>query len=262
MKPSDFSRLFGVSIETLRNYETQGILNPVRVKNARSYTAGDLLSTIMLLRLKRFGMHYDQSKKYLSNTSVNSQLDQTIRLEVEFQKKLAYEQIKLLFLQETILKYKTALINKDHFWIDVLDEACIIPFAEGTDAQNTEIQLDDSLFPYVLDHVECTNSELYFTYNNNVLTSQWQLSMTRELAVQIPDKVFCNSETRKEHRVLCTCAEVLDYNAIGDIVANLVNTARQEYHLYITSPEVVVQPIFVTSQESNSFIGKFNLVID
>ncbi len=134
--------------------------------------------------------------------------------------------------------------------------------AERSDAQNTELRVDNALFPSALDHAEITDSELCFHVKDSAPRPRRQMAMSKEYADMIQDNTFRSSEFRKEHKVLCTCKECSDYGVIQDTITQLMVVAKDEYHISISCPEAIVQPLFVTSQNSNSFIGKINLILE
>ena len=52
---SQMSRVFGVSLRTLRFYEDRGLIKPRREGNARYYRAGDRIRMEMILKGKKLG---------------------------------------------------------------------------------------------------------------------------------------------------------------------------------------------------------------
>ena len=55
MTISQMSRLYGVSLRTLRFYEDRGLIKPRREGNARYYRAADRVRLDMILRGKKLG---------------------------------------------------------------------------------------------------------------------------------------------------------------------------------------------------------------
>jgi hypothetical protein len=55
MTISQMSRLFGVSLRTLRVYEDRGLIKPRREGNARFYRGGDRVRMEMILKGKKLG---------------------------------------------------------------------------------------------------------------------------------------------------------------------------------------------------------------
>lgn len=59
---SELSRHFDLTLRTIRFYETEGLLTPVREKNKRIYTEKDLTRLKLILRGKRLGFSLAEIK--------------------------------------------------------------------------------------------------------------------------------------------------------------------------------------------------------
>lgn len=107
-----FSQLIGLSIDTLRYYEKEGLITPARnQQNQRVYTEKDRNWLAFILRLKQTGMPINEIKIY---AKLRYQGDETVheRLELLYHQQEALEKQRqeiddhLLFLAEKIKIYK------------------------------------------------------------------------------------------------------------------------------------------------------------
>jgi DNA-binding transcriptional MerR regulator len=118
-KISEFSKITGISIPTLRYYEELGILNPIRKKNGyREYSDVDLEWFQFIKRLKETGMELSQIQKYSAmRAEGESTIDERIEL-LDQQEKMLQEQKEeidshIQFLQKKQEIYRELLRNRD-----------------------------------------------------------------------------------------------------------------------------------------------------
>lgn len=94
-----FSARVHLSVDTLRYYEKEGLLKPMRnQQNQRVYTENDYEWTLFILRLKQIGMPIREIQTY---AKLRYQGDETI-----------HERLQLLYKQEQLLEKQRQEIDE------------------------------------------------------------------------------------------------------------------------------------------------------
>jgi len=78
---SQMSRLYGVTLRTLRFYEDRGLIKPRREGNARFYRAADRVRMEMILRGKKLGFTLTEINDLIGGKGANETLDLDERLQ-------------------------------------------------------------------------------------------------------------------------------------------------------------------------------------
>lgn len=93
----EFSQMVGMSIDTLRYYEKEGLIVPERDKaNRRLYTDHDVKWIDFIKRLKKTGMPIRNIKSYAKlRYQGNSTIDQRLKLLYDQRHKLEADQVEL-----------------------------------------------------------------------------------------------------------------------------------------------------------------------
>ena len=78
---SQMSRLYGVSLRTLRFYEDRGLIKPRREGNARFYRAADRVRMEMILRGKKLGFTLTEINDLIGGKQANETPDLEERLQ-------------------------------------------------------------------------------------------------------------------------------------------------------------------------------------
>ena len=81
MTISQMSRLYGVSLRTLRFYEDRGLIKPRREGNARYYRAADRVRLEMILRGKKLGFTLSEISDLIGGKGANESSDLEERLQ-------------------------------------------------------------------------------------------------------------------------------------------------------------------------------------
>ena len=103
----EFSTLVTLSIDTLRYYEKEQLLQPARdVHNRRIYTDNDIVWVAFLKRLKQIGMPIQKMKTY---AQLRYQGDATVKSRYDL---LAEQQQLLIQKQQEITQHLTFLEEK------------------------------------------------------------------------------------------------------------------------------------------------------
>ena len=72
---SQMSRVFGVSLRTLRFYEDRGLIKPRREGNARYYRAGDRIRMEMILKGKKLGFTLTEIQDLIGGKGATETVD-------------------------------------------------------------------------------------------------------------------------------------------------------------------------------------------
>ena len=81
MTISQMSRLYGVSLRTLRAYEDRGLIKPRREGNARYYRGADRVRLDMILRGKKLGFTLSEISDLIGGKGANDTSDLEERLQ-------------------------------------------------------------------------------------------------------------------------------------------------------------------------------------
>ena len=81
MSISEMSRLYGVSLRTLRFYEDRGLIKPRREGNARYYRGADRVRMEMILRGKKLGFTLTEINDLIGGKGANETPDLEERLQ-------------------------------------------------------------------------------------------------------------------------------------------------------------------------------------
>ncbi len=112
MKIKEFSQKCGLSIDTLRYYEKENLLNPSRdVNGYRMYGERDIEWVGFILRLKEMGASISQIKAYAQLRHLGRcTIPQRYELLLQHQKKLQLQQQKLaehqIYLEKKLKFYR------------------------------------------------------------------------------------------------------------------------------------------------------------
>ena len=110
----EFSEVTGLGIHTLRYYEHEGLLSPMRnSSNRRRYTDQDLTWIAFIKRLKATGMPIKEIKRYAAlRTEGDSTLMERMELLIQHRQSLK-EQIRCLQEHEAKLDEKIAFYRQE-----------------------------------------------------------------------------------------------------------------------------------------------------
>lgn len=98
MKIGEIAKITGLSVETIRYYETEGIVLPTRddVSGYRQFELWDLFYVVECLFLRNLGMSVKESAKFIRQGTLEDMLDhikrKRISLKEEINKKCFLEQ--------------------------------------------------------------------------------------------------------------------------------------------------------------------------
>ena len=110
----EFSKVTGLGIHTLRYYEHEGLIIPLRnSSNRRRYSEKDIAWLAFIKRLKATGMPIKEIKKYAAlRTKGDATLSERMKMLVQHRQSLN-EQIRQLQEHETILDGKIAFYQQE-----------------------------------------------------------------------------------------------------------------------------------------------------
>ncbi|OOF55554.1 MerR family transcriptional regulator [Rodentibacter myodis] len=116
MKIKEFSQKCGLSADTLRYYEKENLLHPIRDANGyRMYGERDIEWVGFILRLKEMGVSISQIKVYAQLRHLG---DRTIHQRYEL---LLQHQKKLQLQQQKLAEHQAYLENKLKLYREIMD---------------------------------------------------------------------------------------------------------------------------------------------
>lgn len=116
----EFSKITGISADTLRYYEKEGIIKPIRNESGRrNYSESDIKWAEFIIRLKDTGMPIREIKRYARlRAKGNTTLDERLKMLLTHQKKLNAQVTKLMEhqskLDDKIIYYRNEIANRDN----------------------------------------------------------------------------------------------------------------------------------------------------
>lgn len=127
MRISQFSERSGLSVDTLRYYEKEGLLKPMRADNGyRQYSEADLLWVAFIRRLKETAMPLVQIREY---ARLREQGDVTLRAR---EKMLLAHSQRLREQQQTLAEHQAHLAAKLKIYRNMIRKIGALPDLGGT----------------------------------------------------------------------------------------------------------------------------------
>lgn len=114
----EFSSITGLTIDTLRYYEKEGLIKPIRDKSGRrDYSENDVKWAEFIVRLKETGMPIREIKQYsILRAEGDKTFDERLQMLIRHRKHLNEQIAKLMehrsMLDEKISFYKTEIAKK------------------------------------------------------------------------------------------------------------------------------------------------------
>ncbi len=115
----EFSKITGISADTLRYYEKEGIIKPMRNESdRRNYSESDIKWAEFIIRLKDTGMPIREIKRYARlRAKGNTTLDERLKMLLTHQKNLNAQIVKLMEhqnkLDDKIKYYRNEIAKRD-----------------------------------------------------------------------------------------------------------------------------------------------------
>lgn len=116
----EFSKITGISADTLRYYEKEGIIKPIRNESGRrNYLESDVKWAEFIIRLKDTGMPIREIKRYARlRAKGNTTLDERLKMLLTHQKNLNAQIAKLMEhqskLDDKIKYYRNEIAKRDN----------------------------------------------------------------------------------------------------------------------------------------------------
>lgn len=115
----EFSKITGISADTLRYYEKEGIIKPIRNESGRrNYSESDIKWAEFIIRLKDTGMPIREIKRYAGlRAKGDTTLDERLKMLLTHQKNLNAQITKLTEhqskLDDKIKYYRNEVAKRD-----------------------------------------------------------------------------------------------------------------------------------------------------
>ena len=201
MKTKNFTQIFNISRESLRNYESSGILHPIRTDNGyREYTFNDLQTMIFHEQLRKAGFLKNERAHFINKSTAGMQTELLNQLIHEENIRITYHKCRIQYFEEKIqqISYAEQFMNTE--FEEKSSCFSIIPYTGFTAIFNEDdalfIEIEHSLFQKCLEYSEILNSEIFVKIDNNTLLGRLQFSMKSSYAKQLQDSPFFKAATR------------------------------------------------------------------
>lgn len=225
MKIGEVSKLFDIPVETIRFYESQKIMQPLREaeNKYRVYETWDIFFLMECLKYKSYGLSIKDVAKVIHAESFEFFLDKLDDCKNQLAENIRYNTL----VNEKIIQYHASLEaaawNVGNFWIKRLPEQLYFYYVISYGDQYDDIDASKPLFkswikalPFVeyADHIEI--DDLYS--NKADTTHRWSLIIEKKMAdmLEIPiddEKVF----SVPDRLYLCS---IIDAGEKGELTAD------------------------------------------
>ena len=114
----EFAQLTNIGIYTLRYYEQEGLISPIRNENnRRKYSHDDIAWITFIKRLKETGMPIKEIKKYshlrqMGTATLQERLDMLTKHQQTLQENISQLQKHMMKLDEKIIFYNNEIIKE------------------------------------------------------------------------------------------------------------------------------------------------------
>lgn len=173
-KISDLSRLYNVCTDTLRYYEEQGILSPVRGENNyRLYGIQDICTLNVIRSLRGLGIPMERIREYVSNRTVDSTLNLYAEEIAMIDEKIRFlqEERKAVELQARMLT-EAKNLKAGGFWLKDYEERPCFTLTE-------EVILENEI-DFLLKKLEKKHEKLIHTIGNQQMGATMDTEFMRQ----------------------------------------------------------------------------------
>jgi DNA-binding transcriptional MerR regulator len=132
MKISDAAKLLGISTDTIRYYEKEGVITPKRTSknNYRDLDNRDIISLLICIYNRKIGYSMKESVEYVEGIPV-SKITDILNKKID-ELELEVKETKNLINYLTTLKMESEIdfYNIGNYWITVEPKCYLLPYAK------------------------------------------------------------------------------------------------------------------------------------
>lgn len=209
-KISEISKLYGISVDSLRYYERLGVLNPKRGENNyRLYSLNDLYKLNIIRELRPLNFSVQSIKDYLEDQTI----EKTLELFSEEAQNIK-QQIKELKSIERSLKERTALIRNYQAQQANQFEIVTLP-ARPCVMLNTDIQRDEEA-DFAIQRLHIKYEARIYDLGKRPIGSTLSKQEVLNGIYGHFNTIFYILEQSEEHEYLLPAGEYISYYYRGD----------------------------------------------
>lgn len=210
MKISEAAKLLGITTDTIRYYEKEGIISPKRKDNNsyRDIDHKDIISLLSCLYSRKIGYSIKESVEYADGIPI-SKITNILNNRMHVLEKQIEEAKNLLDYLTTLKKDATTdFHNIGNYWITVESKRYLIPYATISDSEIiltvSNPKYYSKIFEYIpfIDMVQISDPNNSYNLNQN--TTEWYFIIPEILYNQIPEKYLKDVKTIPEQFCLNT----------------------------------------------------------
>lgn len=187
LRISDVSRILDIPVETIRFYERNNVINPVRddINNYRYYDAWDILTIMDFISFRNMGFSVKEATDAVHLRDITNIMSTVNEKITELRQRLAYDQMLLDYLIAFHRELAVAPYNYGIFWYEALPEIHYIAFSSEAGEEYPDITSHDSKITTWLKATPFTQGVKHITLNSDYTIQDselWTLSLESRYA--------------------------------------------------------------------------------
>ncbi|MBQ7433809.1 MAG: MerR family transcriptional regulator [Lachnospiraceae bacterium] len=127
-KISEVSKMTGIPVDTIRYYETAGIVKPTRVNTYRYYSEIDVLNLLEYRKMRNYGMNMSEIKDFFQITDMEQYAREFERLEEKYAQAVRYYQALHKYAQQSVHTIREAAQGMGQYRLVTMPEKYYIHF--------------------------------------------------------------------------------------------------------------------------------------
>lgn len=193
MKISEAAQFLGISSETIRYYEKEGIIKFRRDQNGyRTLNNEDLLALLSCIYNRQLGFSIKESATFEKGIPVETLISLLNKKITGLEREINQKRNLAERLKKIMQDAQTDYYNIDHFWITIEEERYLLPYAEIDNDGITFTQNDSSyyslLFSYMpfIDMVQAFPSSLLEEEHS---LTKWSFLIPHSIYLELPEEL-------------------------------------------------------------------------
>ena len=210
MKISDAAKLLGISTDTIRYYEKEGVITPKRTSknNYRDLDNRDIISLLICIYNRKIGYSMKESVEYVEGIPV-SKITDILNKKID-ELELEVKETKNLINYLTTLKMESEIdfYNIGNYWITVEPKCYLLPYAKISQSEicftKDNPRYYAKLFEYLpfINQAQVTNVENICDFPQSV--TEWFFVIPEIIYNQIPQEFLEDAKVMPRRHCLNT----------------------------------------------------------
>ena len=135
---SEVSKMTGIPVDTIRYYESSGIVNPERVNTYRYYSELDVLNLLEYRKMRNYGMNMSEIRDFFRIGDMEHYAQEFERLETEYAEAARYYQVLYEYARQSVHTIREAAEGKGDYRLMTMPERYYISFYFQEDTMSGE----------------------------------------------------------------------------------------------------------------------------